>query len=127
MAQEEAELIRENLKRYRKSNRRPAFFDEETERARRFTGIAFRGPAHDRRAWMPWSGMDVWEVIEAHDKLGYEELPDENEIPKKALDLALTYYAAYPKEVDLALAENRRTPEEWQRLYPHVKLPPICF
>ena len=37
---------------------------EEAARLRRFPGIGFRGPDHDRRAWLRGTGLEVWEVIE---------------------------------------------------------------
>lgn len=91
----------------------------ENARARRFVGIAFRGPVRDRRAWTSWAGLDVWEIVEAHEDLGYEGTLEETEIPRRALDLALAYYQAYPEEVDCFLEENRRSPEEWHELYPN--------
>ena len=38
---------------------------EEAARTRLFPGIAFRGPEHARRAWLPGAGYDAWQVIEA--------------------------------------------------------------
>jgi hypothetical protein len=104
------------------AKRQPAALAEEVVRARRFVGIAFRGPADNRRAWIPWAGLDVWEIVEDLEEMGCDLLAKEGDIPKKALDLALAYYQAYPEGVDWAIKENRRSPEEWQRLFPHVNV-----
>ena len=37
---------------------------------RRCPGIAFRGPEHDRRAWLLGTALDVWEVIEGYQDAG---------------------------------------------------------
>lgn len=97
---------------------------EEIARARRFVGIAFRGPTDDRRAWIPWAGLDVWEIVEDSERTGYDLLVEEEDIPKKAIDLALAYHEAYPEGIDRTIEENRRSPEEWHRLFPHVDVAP---
>lgn len=54
---------------------------------------------------------------------GRERLLSEHNISERQLDLALSYREAYPREIDEALEENARTPEEWHELYPAV-VPP---
>jgi uncharacterized protein (DUF433 family) len=83
--------------------------------------IGFRGPEHDKRAWVVGTGLDVWEIIQDYQAIGRERFLEESEISKEALDLALDYYVAHLEEVDRAIAENQRPPEEWGKLYPHVK------
>lgn len=83
--------------------------------------LGFRGPEHDKRAWVVGTGLDVWEMIQDYQAMGRERFLEESEIPEEALDLALAYYDAHPEEVDRAIAENHRLPEEWGKLYPHVK------
>ncbi len=109
-----------NQKRYRESNRNKSIQAGETARARRFTGVSFRGPSHNRRAWVSWAGLDVWEIVQAYKAIGYEELLREVEIPKKALDVSLGYYGAFPTEIDRAVSENRRAPQHWHELFPDV-------
>ncbi|MBA3945620.1 MAG: hypothetical protein H0X37_13770 [Herpetosiphonaceae bacterium] len=41
----------------------------------RFPGIGFRGPKHDRRAWLLGTALDVWEVIEAYPPCGSCSMP----------------------------------------------------
>lgn len=99
-------------------------FAEEMARMRKFPGIAFRGPVHDRRAWIVGSALDVWEVIEAYKVMGLERVLREGDLPEQKARLALQYYEAYSEEIDRAISENRRTEEEWRGLYPNVFTPP---
>jgi len=95
---------------------------EEAARMRRFPGIAFRGPEHDRRAWLLGTALDVWQVIEAYQDIGLERMLDEGDLPVGKIRLALAYYEAYPKEIDEAVAENRQPLEYWRRLYPGLNI-----
>lgn len=97
---------------------------EESIRTRRFPGIGFRGPEHSRRAWVIGTGLDAWEVVELYEGKGRERLLLEHNVSERQLDLALSYREAYPREVEEALEENARTPEEWHELYPSVIPPP---
>lgn len=92
---------------------------EEAARMRRFPGIAFRGPEHDRRAWLRGTALDVWEVIEAYRDAGsLEALLALSDAPERALRLALAYYEHYPAEIDRAIAENQLPDDQLHRLYP---------
>jgi hypothetical protein len=93
---------------------------DEAIRVRRFPGLAFRGAMHDRRAWLVGTALDIWEVIEAYGKMGPERLRAESDLSEQQIRLALSYYHQFPKEIDIAIAENRRTEEEWHALYPAV-------
>lgn len=92
----------------------------EQFRARRFVGTSFRGPRYARRAWIPWAGLDVWEIIEGYKPLGYKNYVAHTGVSEAALDLALDYYEAYQDEIDDLLEDNDRTLEEWEALYPGV-------
>jgi uncharacterized protein (DUF433 family) len=92
---------------------------EEAARMRRFPGIAFRGEDAMREAWVIGTGLDVWELIEMLQDYGsVEGLVAETEIHERAVELALAYQAAYPEEIDRAIAENRRPLAELRELYP---------
>jgi hypothetical protein len=95
---------------------------EEAARMRRFPGIAFRGPEHDRRAWLLGTALDVWQVIEAYRDMGLERMLDEGDPSEVKIRLALAYYEAYPEEIDEAVAENRRPLEYWRRIYPGLNI-----
>jgi hypothetical protein len=101
-----------------------AAFAKEMARMSRFPGLAFRGPVQDRRAWVIGTALDVWEVVEAYKAMGLESLLQEGDLSEPKVRLALQYYEAHPEEINRILAENRRTEEEWHRLYPEVFTPP---
>lgn len=94
---------------------------EEAARMRRFPGIAFRGEESGRRAWVIGTGLDVWEIIEMLQDHGTaERLSREADVSTTAIDLARAYHAAYPQEVDEAIADNRRPLDEVRELYPFI-------
>jgi uncharacterized protein (DUF433 family) len=97
---------------------------EESIRTRRFPGIGFRGPEHARRAWVIGTGLDVWELVELYEGKGKEIFLSEHNISERQLELALSYYEVYPREIDEALEENARSPEEWHEISPSVIPPP---
>lgn len=96
----------------------------ESIRVRCFPGVAFRGPEHSRRVWVSGTALDVWELVELYRAKGRDRLLSEHNVSGRQLDLGLTYYGAYPEEIDEAIAENLRSPEEWHRLSPSVIPPP---
>ncbi len=92
---------------------------DEGMRMRRFPGIAFRGPDDGRRAWLLGTAFDVWEAIQGHQDFGSVELLlAAGDLPEAPLRLALAYYAAYPTEIDRAIADNRIDYEHARLLYP---------
>ncbi|MDP8948889.1 MAG: hypothetical protein M3N00_01390 [Actinomycetota bacterium] len=95
---------------------------EEAARMRRFPGIAFRGPEHDRRAWLLGTALDVWQVVEAYQGMGLERMLNEGGLSEGKIRLALAYYEAYPGEIDEAVGENRQPLEYWRRLYPGLNI-----
>lgn len=97
---------------------------EESIRTRRFAGIGFRGAEHSRRAWMIGTGLDVWEIVELYRGKGRERVLTEHNVSERQLDLALSYYEAFLREIDEALGENALPAEEWHRLSPSAIPPP---
>lgn len=96
---------------------------DEGLKVRRFPGIGFMRPEHDRRAHLSGTGLEMWEVIELHRDYGEEKrelLLEARPLTGRQLDVALAYYRENPGEIDLHLRENARTPEEWQRMCPGV-------
>lgn len=93
---------------------------EESIRARSFPGIGFRGPEHSRRAWVIGTGLDVWELVELYEGKGKERVLAEHNVSERQLELALAYRRTYPREIDEALEENVRSPEEWHEISPAV-------
>ena len=86
---------------------------------RRFPGVAFRGPEHDRRAWLIGTALDIWEVIEAYQQLGtFERLLEASDLTERQAKGALAYYAAFPVEIDRAIAVNCQDQDVWHSQYP---------
>ena len=77
---------------------------EEADRTERHPGIAFRGTEGSRRAWVPGTALDVWEIIAAYEEMGRKRVLEESSISEDRLDAALAYYEAYPSETDPRLA-----------------------
>jgi uncharacterized protein (DUF433 family) len=98
---------------------------EEALRMRRFPGIGYRGDDAARRPWVIGTGLDVWELcqmVEEYDSI--EELLDAmDHLTERQVKLALAYRERHPDEIDAAIAENRRSSEEWLELYPFIETP----
>jgi hypothetical protein len=100
---------------------------EEAVRTRRFAGIAFRGDDAARRPWVMGSGLDVWEISQMVEDFGsIEKLVAETHVTERQARLALAYRDSYPEEIAEAIAQNRRTPEQWHELYPFIELSPAA-
>ena len=96
---------------------------EEAVRTRRFAGLGFRGEDAARRPWVIGSGLDVWEIAQMLEDFGsLERLLDATQLSERQVRLALAYRDGYPEEIAQAIAQNRRTAEEWHELYPFVEL-----
>jgi uncharacterized protein (DUF433 family) len=96
---------------------------EEALRIRRHPGIVFAGPTGDRRARVEGTGLDVWEVIAVHRTCGEDLERTRNvlqHLSDRQIEAALGYARGYPEEINGAIAENERSREEWERLYPHL-------
>ncbi|MEX0984005.1 MAG: hypothetical protein WD096_03030 [Actinomycetota bacterium] len=94
---------------------------EEAARVRRFPGIGFHGDDVDRVAWVIGTSLDAWEVVEMYEDFGsIDKLVEDTHLTAANVRLALAYREAYPNEINDAIAENRRSPEEWAELYPFV-------
>ena len=95
---------------------------EEALRTRRFPGIAFRGSDWNRRPWVIGTALDVWEIVAAsrsYDTPG--EIVAATDLTEPQIRLALAYYAAFPDEIEAAIAENERPLAELQRQYPTIE------
>jgi len=95
---------------------------DEAMRMRQFPGIGFRDDDARRRPWIIGSGLDIWEICEIVDAFGsIEQVLDAYELTDQQIRLALAYKERYPEEIEQAIAENNRTPEEWLELYPFIR------
>lgn len=101
---------------------------DEALRMRRFPGIGFVGPEHDRRAYLLGTGLEVWEVVELYQTYGAEErtlMFEAHPLTERKLEVVLAYHRDYPEEIDWHIRKNDRSPDEWSRLYPGV-VPPLA-
>lgn len=120
----DAELLVDDERR-RSGRSRSAVIEElaeEAAKARLFPGIAFRGP-EPRRPWVIGTGLDVWELVELYRSYGdlAAILRDFPLVSEAAARLALAYAERFPEEVESAISENSRTPEELAELYPFIE------
>lgn len=100
---------------------------EEDLKMRRVRGIYFAEEPSGRCAKVGGTGLGVWEVIQT-----YKGVDDDWERFKEYFDwldefqlrMALEYYAAYPSEIEEAIAENQNfcIEEMWAK-YPATKPP----
>jgi hypothetical protein len=87
---------------------------EEALRMKLFPGIAFHGAKGERRAYMAGTDFDVWQIIDAHRAFDLVQsmIGGDSAAEEPRVRLALDYYERFPEEIDAAIAENRRKPDE---------------
>jgi hypothetical protein len=95
---------------------------EEADRAERHPSIAFRGTEVSRRAWVPGTALDVWEIVAAYAKMGRKRVLEESSISEDRLDAALAYHRVYQDEVDRMIQENARPLQYWRERYPNLSI-----
>jgi hypothetical protein len=100
---------------------------EEAARAERHPGIAFRGTEGSRRAWVPSTALDVWEIVAGHEEMGRQRFLEQTGISEDRLDAALAYHRAYQEEVDEKIQENARPLQYWRERYPNVNIQAIEY
>jgi hypothetical protein len=100
---------------------------EETARMELHPGIAFRGTEGSRRAWVPGTALDVWEIVAGYEEMGRERVLEESSISGDRLDAALAYYKAHPDEIDQKIEANSRPPEYWRERYPNLNIQSIEY
>jgi hypothetical protein len=96
---------------------------DEALRMRLFPGIAFRGADWERRAWVMGTALDVWQIVDAHRDIGsVERMAEGGAAGGRQIRLALDYYERFPEEIDVAIAENRRTIGQLGEEFPFIAL-----
>ncbi len=98
---------------------------EETSRTERHPGISFRGPESGRRAWVPGTALDVWEIVTGYKSLGRDRFLEETGLAEDPLDTALAYYEAHHTEIDEKIEKNERPLDHWREHYPNLKIQTI--
>ena len=97
----------------------------EALRMRRAPGVVFVDGPVGRRPVIAGTGLDVWEVIAAWQELGrdYRRLRTAYDwLTEPQLRAALSYYEAYPAEIDDRLARERAlTPDDSQVSFPFIR------
>lgn len=95
----------------------------EAAKARRFPGIVFQGEWPDRQPVVADTGFDVWQLCETIDNYGSvaKVVADFPLVTELHCRLARSYREAYPDEIEQAIADNRRSREELQALYPFIE------
>ena len=93
---------------------------EEAAPMRKVPTIAFRGSKGNKRAYAKGTSLDVWEIVEAYKYMGPERMIRESDLSKEEIDVAIGYYRKHPAEIDQRIEENRRSEDEWRKLYPDV-------
>lgn len=98
---------------------------DEALRMRRAPGVVFVDGPVGRRPVIAGTGLDVWELIAAWQELGrdYRRLRTAYDwLTEPQVRAALSYYEAYPAEIDDRLARERAlTPDESQTSFPFVR------
>ena len=100
---------------------------EEAVRTERHPGIAFRGSEGRRRAWVPGTALDVWEIVAGHEEMGRQRLLEESGTSEDHLAVALAYYGVYRDEIDKMIEENNRPLEYWRERFPNLNIQPIEY
>ncbi len=95
----------------------------EAAKARRFPGISFQGEWPDREPVITDTGFDVWQLCETIDNYGSvaSVVADFPLVTELHCRLARSYRDAFPDEIDEAIANNNRSREELQALYPFIE------
>ena len=87
----------------------------EALKMRRVRGVLFADEGNRREAKVAGTGLGVWEVIETYLSLGKEMDRFRSYydwLSEFQLRAALSYYEAYPQEIDEAIRENQVAFEE---------------
>ncbi len=118
------DLVTEEARRTRRSKGAVvAALAEEALRMRLVPGIAFRGDDYERRPWVIGTALDVWQIVEGLRDFGsVERLAAETDVEERHARIAQAYYERFPDEVDEAIADNRRSIDEWRRAFPTIGL-----
>ena len=97
----------------------------EAIKMRRCPGILFAEGTSGRRARVPGTGIEVWEVIASYKsvKKDLKRLQKTYHwLSREQLKAALGYYMAYPQEIDQLIEQNERWNEERVRdRYPFTR------
>ena len=96
---------------------------EESLRQREFAFIEFRDSPVGRQAYLKGTRLAVWQVVPLARSFGGDvaRTAAHLEIPVVAVRAALGYAAAYPVEIEAAVADNARAAADLVRLIPGLE------
>ena len=96
---------------------------EESLRQREFAFVEFRDSPVGRQAYLKGTRLAVWQVVPLARSFGGDVARTAAylEIPKVAVQAALAYAAAYPAEVEAAIADNAHAAADLSRLIPTLE------
>ena len=99
----------------------------EAVKMRRSPGIIFVDGPSGRRAHLAGTGLDVWEVIALYHSLNQDDTRLQKAyhwLKSSQLRAALSYYRAYPREIDERMACNQQwTQEKLSHEFPAIAKP----
>ena len=97
---------------------------EESLRESTFVFIEYRDSPIGRQPYMKGSGLAVWEVvmIARQHEMNAESMARDYPYPVRNLISALSFYEAYPEEIDQAIEDNDVGYEALKRLLPNLQL-----
>jgi uncharacterized protein (DUF433 family) len=95
---------------------------EEAIKMRRCPGIIFTPGVSGRRARVAGTGIEVWEIIAQYKSLNRSQKQLQQAfhwLAPRQIKAALSYYVAYPYEIDDLIARNEQwTEETLEKRYP---------
>ena len=96
---------------------------EESLRQREFAFVEFRDSPVGRQAYLKGTRLAVWQVVSLARSFDDDatRTAAHLEIPAVAVRAALAYAAAYPAEIEAAVADNARAAADLVRLIPDLE------
>jgi uncharacterized protein (DUF433 family) len=101
-----------------------ALMVEEALRQAEFAFIEFRPSPAGRQAYLKGSRITVWQIVMYARDVGRnaDRIAELLGIPPNRVSAALAYAAAYPAEIEAALADLDRSEDELRRLIPNLNI-----
>ena len=97
---------------------------EESLRQREFAFVEFRDSPVGRQAYLQGTRLAVWQVVSLARSYGGDvaQTAAHLELPALYIAAALRYAAAYPAEIEAAIADNACTPADLTQLIPNLEV-----
>ncbi len=121
---EQMERVRRIARRMNKSaSETAAMLLEEALRTAEFAFIQFHASPVGRQAYIQGSGLAVWEVVKLARAYGGDvaRTAESLDWPEVKVRAALNYAAAYPEEIEAAIADSQPTYESLAALLPGLE------